>query len=206
MDFNLVSINFNFYFKVKQGVTVDIPNIIAFKPGMHYYSPESLDDGLPIRIKTFSTLTISNVLFCVTEGSKPKYVIYNYPLPNILEIAGLKIVRVPWKEAFEAASLCLVYQKTQRPNDLYYIAIYDQFTEKAYASREPFVPLFFQCCAIECDAELDKEYEKRFGHSLRALMRAKTLEERQRVLGLTPADFKRIEEYLKRKIQEEKRK
>jgi len=205
---NLFSINFNFYFPGKKGkgVTVNIPNRIAFKLGAHYFSPESLDDGLPIRIETSSPLTISNVLFCVIEGDKFKHVLYNYALPNILEITGLKIIRIPWKKAFEAAFNCLTYQKKQGPRDLYYIAIYDQFTENAYASEKPFVPLLLYSCTVECDPELDREYEKRFGHSLRALMRAKTLEERQRVLGLTPADFQKIEEYLRQMNREEKRK
>jgi len=203
---NLVSINFNFYFRGRKGVTVDIPNRITFKLGKHYFSPESLDAGLPIRIETSSLLTISNVLFCVVEKSEPKYVLYNHALPNILEITGLKIIKIPWKKAFEAASICLTYQRKQQPDDLYYIAIYDQFTEKAYASEKPFVPLFLQACAVECDPELDKEYEKRFGRSFRAIMRAKTPEERQRVLGLTLADFRKIEDYLRRNSLIEKRK
>ena len=180
---SIVSVNFNLHFNGRQGVSVNIPNVCAKKFGEHRYSPESLDAGFPVRIEVLKPITVSNILFCTVNRNKPQKVLFNYALKQITPVNGLAIIRIPWKEVDEIARICLRRQEDSFAED-YYVAVFDQFTERAWASSEPFEPFLLDYMAIQCDPDLDKEYAKVLGHSLRDLNRAKTPEERLRIAGV----------------------
>jgi len=183
---NLALIAFKFILDSKKGVLVDIPNVVARKSGKHQFSPEALDAGFPIRVETTKPITVTNILFCTVEFRKPKRILYNFPLKETVQINGLNVITIPWKEADKAALIGLAYQEKRAGwNDRFYVAVYDHFTEKAWASREPFEPFLLDHMAIQCDLDLDKEYAKILGYSLRELNRAKTPEERMRIAGIT---------------------
>lgn len=183
MDFNFIKIDFNFNLKPKHGLSVTIPDVFTFSFGRKIFSLETFDKGLPIRIETGNPITVSNILFCTVEGKKPDFILHNFALSEILKIKGLETLFVPWKEVNEASLMCLVYDE-RKPNTSYYLAIYDQFTKTAQAANEPFVPFVLNYFSVAFVPEFDRMYKERVGFSLKALMSAKTMEERQRVVGI----------------------
>lgn len=186
--------------KGKNRIEINIPNVITFpkfgKSEVHYFSPESLNKGLPIAIDTTFPVRVSNVLFVVTKkkASKAK-VLYHYAFPEFITVNQSATIRIPWIEAFKAAEISLQYERVKSIEEEFYVVAYDQFTNKWYRSTRNFRPLSLHSLAIECDPILDKKYEKIFGYSLRKLVRAKTSQERLKILGISERD---IQELVKR--------
>lgn len=193
---SIFSFSINIPISKPKKVVVNIPNVISFRFGVHYFSPESLDDGFPIRIDSGYPLTVSNVLFASKKGKTLKNVLYVYALPKAQTIHQTGIILVPWKEAFKAAYACMEYTPKKHWKETFHIAVYDHFTDGMYIS-EAFVPLFLQKFAVECDQDLDQLYKKAFGFSLRELSRAETLEERRKIVGLSDKNLDDLKSRLK---------
>jgi hypothetical protein len=193
---SIFSFTINIPFPKSRGVCVNIPNVVSFKPGVHYFSPESLDEGFPIRVDSEHPLTISNVLFVSKKDSTLTKVLYIYNLSEAQTVHDTCTVLVPWKEAFKAAFACIDYIPRKHWRETFHIAVYDHFTDGMYASQ-PFIPLFLHSLAVECDEELDKLFQKACGFSLRKLSRAETLEERRRILGISDKDVEVLKNSLK---------
>lgn len=192
--------------KGKNRIEINIPNVITSpkfgKTEVHYFSPESLDKGLPIAIDTTFQVRVSNVLFVVMKkkASKAK-VLCHYAFPEFVTINESATIRVPWIEAFKAAEVCLQYERSKSINEEFYIVVYDQFTNKWYGSTRNFRPLSLHSLAIECDPILDKKYEEVFGYSLRKLVRAKTSQERLKILGISEKDIQELVERARTRLR-----
>ena len=205
-EFNLIKILIQVTTRGKNRIEINIPNVITSpkfgKSEVHYISPESLDAGLPIVIDTTFPVRVSNVLFVAAkEKASNAKVLYHYALPQFITVERSATIRVPWIEAFKASEACLAYEDVKSVYENFYIVAYDQFTNKWYRSARNFTPLFMHSFAIECDSSLDKKYEEVFGYSLRKLRRAKTYQERRKILGISEKDIQEIVEKVRTRLR-----
>ncbi len=196
VDLNLIKIQISFSRIGKNRIEINFPNVLAQhkfgKPEIHYFSPESLDKGLPIVIDTTFPVRVSNVLFVAMEKKSEANVLYTYSLPEFVTINQSATIIVPWIEAFKAAQACLQHQRSKNIMGNFYIVVYDQFTNKWYKSNRNLRPLSLHTIATECDPILDKKYEEVFGFSLRKLLRAESSQEKMKILGISEKDLQRL--------------
>lgn len=191
-------LNINISLWKPKKVTVKIPDVLTTVPGRKFSSPEDLDLGFPIKVETTFSIGISNVLFIVMEKrvSKAK-VLYPYALPEAVLIDKSSIIRIPWMEVFKAANECLRYEESTGAVEQFYIAVYDHFKNKWYRSSNSFRPLSLWSFSMQCDPKLDAIYKKTFGFSIRELTRAKTSQERLKILGISEKTLSELIELAK---------
>ena len=198
MVLDLFSIKINISPWKPKKVKVEIPHVLTTVPGRKFSSPEDFDLGFPIKVETTFSIGISNVLFIVRgkRASKAK-VLYPYALPETVLIDKSNIIRIPWKEIFKAANECLRYEESKGATEQFYIAVYDHFKNKLYRSSNSFRPLSLWSFSMECDPKLDAIYKKTFGFSIRKLTRAKTPQERLKILGISEKTISELIELAK---------